>query len=212
MKQLFSLLAASILLTSGFLTTPVFADSYGNDNGQPSDLYINKQVQNPITNGWVENLGSTDPTFSPGSTVTFLLTVTNGSGETFNPVEVVDQLPTYLTYLGSSVPASYDAGQHRIVMHLDNVIAGETRNITITTQVADKSAFPTNDSVFCATNYSKVTAPSRPSGDDDTADFCITTKVGTTSTLPVAGFNDFATLIPFLSLGGIGLVMLKKKI
>lgn len=212
MKQLFSLFVASILLTSAFLASPAKVIAYGNDEGQPADLYINKQVQNPITNGWVENLGSTDPTFSPGSDVTFLLTVKNGSGETFNPVQVVDQLPSYLTYVGSSVPASYDAGQRRIVMQLDNLIAGETRNITVTARVADKSSFPTNDSVFCATNYSKVTASSRPTGDDDTADFCMTTRIGTTSTLPVAGFNDLATMIPFLSLGGIGLVLLKKKV
>jgi uncharacterized repeat protein (TIGR01451 family) len=167
---------------------------------------------NPITNGFVENLGSTDPTFSPGSIVTFRLAVKNTSGETFSPVEVVDQFPDYLTYVGSSVPGNYDAGKRRLVIKLENLIAGETRDIEITAKVANRSAFASDRDFFCVSNYSSVTAPARPEGDNDTAEICITTRVGGATNLPVAGFNDFATILPFLSLGGIGLVLLKKKV
>jgi len=191
----------------------VFADSYGYGNNEtpPANLTVNKYVKNPITNGFVENLGSTDPTFSPGATVTFRLAVKNTSGESFHPVEVVDQFPDFLTYIGSSVQGTYDAGKRRLVMTLENLAAGETKDIEVTAKVADRSAFASDRDFFCVSNYAKVTAPARPDGDDDTAEFCITTRVGGATNLPVAGFNDFATVIPFLSLGGIGLVLLKKK-
>lgn len=213
MKQFLICLTAFVLTLTGFFATPVFADcttgTYGTDCTHPTDLTIDKEVKNPITNSYVENLGSTDPTFSPGSTVTFKLIVRNTSGETFSPVEVVDQFPEYLTYVGSSVAGTYDAGQRRLVMKLENLIAGETREIEVTAKVAERSAFADN-SLVCSSNYTKATATARPDGDDDTAEFCMTTRVGGATTLPVAGFNDLTTLIPFLSLGGIGLVLLKK--
>lgn len=211
MKQTLIVLASIVLLSSAFFAGAVHADSYGNGITVPANLTVNKYVKNPITNGFVENLGSTDPTFSPRSTVTFRLAVKNSSGETFTPVEVIDQFPDYLTYVGSTVQGTYDAGKRRLVMKLENLIAGETRDIEVTAKVADRSAFASDRDFFCVSNYSKVTAPARPDGDDDSAEFCITTRVGGVTTLPVAGFNDFATILPFLSLGGIGIVLLKKK-
>lgn len=206
-----TVLCSIIILASSLFTSAVHADSYGNGTILPVNLIVNKYVKNPITNVFVENLGSTDPTFSPGSTVTFRLAVKNFSGETFSPVEVVDQFPDYLTYVGSSVAGNYDAGKRRLVMKLENLIAGETRDIEVTAKVADRSAFASDRDFFCVSNYTKVTAPARPDGDDDTAELCITTRIKGAENLPVAGFNDLITILPFLSLGGIGLVLLKKR-
>ncbi len=211
MKQILSVLASIVLLSSAFFAGTVHADSYGNGHEVPANLTINKEVKNPITNGFVENLGSTDPTFSPGSTVTFKLTVKNASGETFSPVEVVDQFPDYLTFIESTTPGTYDVGKRRLVMNLENLIAGESRTIEVTAKVAERSAFASDRDFFCVSNYTKATAPARPNGDDDTAELCITTRVKGAENLPVAGFNDFATILPFLSLGGIGFILLKKK-
>jgi uncharacterized repeat protein (TIGR01451 family) len=212
MKKQLAILLSIFGLLYIFGTQNVFADcSYGQSCPQPANLTVNKFVQNPITNTFVENLGSTDPTFSPGSTVTFRLSVKNTSGETFNPVTVIDQLPEYLTYVGSTIKGNYDAGQRRLVINLENLTAGETRDIDVTAKVADRSAFASDRDFFCVSNFTSVTTPARPDGDNDTAEFCITTRVGGATNLPVAGFNDFITLIPFVSLGGIGLVLLKKK-
>ena len=210
MKQTFSLLASIVLLSSALFAGNISADSYGNGNEVPQNLTVNKEVKNPITNGFVENLGSTDPTFSPGSIVTFRLAVKNSSGETFNPVEVVDQLPDYLTYVSSSVAGTYDTGKRRLVMKLENLIAGETRDIEVTAKVADRSAFASDRDFFCVSNFTSVTTTARPNADNDTAEFCITTRVNGAINLPVAGFNDLVTILPFLSLGGIGLVLLRK--
>jgi len=195
---------------SSVITPKAYADSYGSygGGGTPTDLTINKVVKNPISNVYVENLGSTDPTFSPGSIVTFRLVIKNGSGETMNPVTVTDQLPDYLSFVSANVPSSTNKGGNSVTFTLDNMIAGESRTIELTVKIAQKSSFLENRSMFCVSNYSKVTAPARPNGDDDTAELCITTGPGN---LPVAGANDVVALIPFLSLGGIGIALLKKK-
>ena len=125
-----------------------------------------------------------------------------------NPVTVTDQLPDYLSFVSANIPSSTTKGGNSVVFTLDNMIAGETRTIDLTVKVATKSAFPAGRSLFCVSNYSKVTAPARPNGDDDTAELCITTGPGT---LPVAGVNDLFAMIPFLSLGGVGFALLKKK-
>lgn len=191
-----------------FVSRPMaYADSYGSygGGGVPTDLTINKVVKNPISNVYVENLGSTDPTFSPGATVSFHLVIKNGSGETMDPVTVIDNLPSYLTFISSNVPATYDKGANSVTFTLSNMIAGESRTIEMTVQVAPKSAFPQDRSLFCVSNYSKVTAPARPNGDEDTAELCLATGPGK---LPVAGVNDFIALIPFVTLGGIGSTLL----
>jgi hypothetical protein len=77
MKKLFSFLYCfSVLCFLSSVIAPLaHADSYGSYGGgeTPTDLVINKEVKNPVSNVYVENLGSTDPTFSPGATVSFLL-------------------------------------------------------------------------------------------------------------------------------------------
>jgi len=211
MKKIFSFLfVLSVLCLLSHVTVPkVLADSYGSYGGgeTPTDLVINKEVKNPISNVFVENLGSTDPTFSPEATASFKLIIKNGSGETMNPVTVTDQLPEYLSFISANVPSSVNKGGNSIVFTLANMIAGESRTIDLIVKVASKSAFPAGRSLFCVSNYSKVTAPARPNGDDDTAELCITTGPGN---LPVAGVNDLFAMIPFLSLGGIGIALLKK--
>jgi len=212
MKKIYSfVIVISVLcLLSHVTASKAHADSYGTYGGgeTPTDLVINKEVKNPISNVYVENLGSTDPTFSPGSTVSFKLIIKNGSGETMNPVTVIDQLPSYLTFISANVPSSVNKGGNSVTFTLNDMIAGETRTIEVTVQVAGKSAFPSGRSLFCVTNYTKVTAPARPNGDEDTAELCITTGPGN---LPVAGANDLIAILPFLSMGGIGLALLKKK-
>jgi len=212
MKKLFSFAILFSVICSLFsVSAPsVLADSYGSygGGGTPTDLVINKEVKNPISNVFVENLGSTDPTFSPDSTITFKLVIKNGSGETMNPVTVTDQLPDYLSFVSANIPSSTNKGGNAVVFTLDNMIAGETRTIDLTVKVATKSAFPAGRSLFCVSNYSKVTSSARPNGDDDTAELCITNGPGN---LPVAGVNDLFAMIPFLSLGGMGAFLLSKK-
>jgi len=201
------LLISMTLLGASLFAPKAFADCYGGGCTVPNDLTVNKQVKNPITNSFVENLGSNDPTFSPGSTVTYKLYVKNGSGETMN-TKVEDTLPSYLSFESASVASSYDATNRKITMELGDMIAGASKDIEVKAKIADRSAFANDRTMFCTSNYVKVTSPARPNGDDDTADACISTGA---TTLPVAGVNDLFALIPFLSMGGVGAMLLKKR-
>lgn len=206
-KHIAGLLFVSIAILGASVFAPyAFADSYGTTT-VPNDLTVNKLVKNPITNVFVENLGSNDPTFSPGSTITYRLYVKNGSGETMRTT-LKDTLPQYLSFESASVASSYDAANKIVTMDLGDMISGSDKTIEVKAKVANRASFDKNHTVFCTTNYSKVTSPARPNGDDDTANACITTG---TAHLPVAGVNDIAMLIPFLSMGGVGTFLLSRK-
>lgn len=175
----------------------------------PTDLTINKEVKNPITSLFVENLSTTDATFSPDSEILYRLTIKNGSGETFNPATVRDVFPDFVTFVAG--PGSYDKASRTLTFTLENLIAGETRRIELLAKVYAKTAFPAGKSFFCVVNSASVTAPARPNGDSDTAQACIQTEVLGAKTLPVAGFNDLMILLPFAGMGLGGLALLKKK-
>ncbi len=170
----------------------------------PTDLTINKQVKNSVTNFFVENLSTTDPAFSPAGEVLFKLTIKNASGKTFNPVTVKDTFPSYLTFVAG--PGTYNKPSNTLTIKLENMIAGETRTIELLAKVADKSVFPAGKSFFCVTNLGEVSALNRK--DSDTAQLCIQTQIMGATTLPVAGFNDLLVVLPFLGvgLGGVGLL------
>lgn len=199
------------LITGLFLfARPVFATDYcttqygGSETCRPSDLTINKQVQNPVNGNFVENLSASDPTFSPGAEILFKLTIKNVSGETFNPVTIKDVLPSYLTFV--SGPGTYDGDTHTLTFSLENFIAGETRTVEIVANV-----LPTTASFVCVNNYAEARADIVGRFDSDTAQFCIQTNVLGATTLPAAGYNDLLLLAPFAGIGLAGIALLKKK-
>jgi len=185
----------------------IFADTYGTIT-PPANLTINKLVKNPLTGVYVENLTTNGPTYSPGTSLTFRLVVRNDSGETMSPVTIVDQLPSYHTFLSATIPATYDKGTNTVTMTITNLIAGDQATIDLVVKVAPQNAFASSRTMYCMDNYAKVTSPARPNGDDDSAGVCISTGK---EILPVAGFNDLYTLLPFLGIGSIGLMLLKSK-
>lgn len=192
------------------LSSPIYAQSYGSygtGNGtEPNDLTINKTVYNPLTKSYVENLSITDATFSSGDVISYKLEITNGSGETMNPVTVVDTLPAHTTYYGGD--GVYDSNSKTVKITYDNVIAGDKRTAVVAVKVNAIDTLP--KTAFCVTNTVKVTSPTRHNGDDDSAQACIRTDILGASRLPTAGFNDLAMVLPFASLGMIGLYLTRK--
>jgi uncharacterized repeat protein (TIGR01451 family) len=180
----------------------------GNEVCQPSNLTLDKQVKNPVGDVFVENLTTTDHTFTPGSDVMYRLIIKNGSGETFNPVTVRDTLPAYLEFV--SGPGTYNSDTRVLEFKLDNVIAGETRTVEILARVVGADKFPAGKSLFCVVNVAEATAANRR--DSDSAQVCL--RNGEVArNLPVAGFNDLMILLPFagVGLGGVALLKGKKK-
>lgn len=203
------LVTSYLLLTSGVnaqtCITQYGGTSYGTEC-QPIDLTINKTVKHPTDNVFVENITSDGVTFSPGSEVLFRLTVKNASGETFHPVTVRDVFPEHLTFVGG--PGTYDSASRTLTFTLDNLVAGESRTVEVLAKVVNVAS---DASLLCESNYSKVSTPARPNGDDDTAQVCIQTNVLGVTTLPAAGFNDLALLLPFAAIGLGGFALMRKR-
>lgn len=178
----------------------------GTTTCQPSDLTVNKQVKNPTSGVFVENLTTTDPTFTPGSDVTFKLTIKNASGETFDPVTVKDTLPPYLEFVAG--PGTYNKDTKVLEFKLEKMIAGESRTVEILARVVDASGFPTGKSLFCVTNVAEVSALNRR--DSDSAQACLQNG-DVARILPVAGYSDLMLLLPFAGVGLGGLALLRKR-
>lgn len=195
----------------------VFAQSYGTGEQVSNQLTINKEVINPITNIFVENLGSADPTFSPGSTVTFHLTVRNGSSRTVDNISINDTLPQFVIFVkavfidnNELIKTTYNTANRVVTIPVGTLSSGQSRVIEMTATVVSRNDFPADRSVFCVTNYALITSGNL-TDDDDASQFCLRTELAGAKYLPVAGFNDLLALIPFLSLGGIGGLMLLNK-
>lgn len=192
-----------------FGITPVQAQSCTNQYGaavecQPVNLTINKMVKHPTSGVPVENILSTDTPYSPGSEVLYRLTIKNASGETMNPVTVTDQLPAEETFVAG--PGTYSTPGKpggKLTFTLEHVIAGETRTVEVLVKVENTT--PTKCDIV---NTAKVTAPARPSGDDDTVSICVSKAA---PTLPVAGFDDLLLILPFVGTALGGLAILKKR-
>jgi uncharacterized repeat protein (TIGR01451 family) len=214
-KQSIIFSVLSIVVAASFLARPVSADmcttQYGaSETCQPSDLTVNKQVINPITNVFVENLTTTDPTFIPGSEITYRLIIKNNSGETFNPVNVKDILPSYLTFVaGNPGTFDFDSTNHVVNFQLANLIAGETRSFDLRFRVSDVSQFPSGKSLFCVSNVAEVRALNR--FDSDSAQACLQNGTVSASTLPVAGYDDLMLLLPAAGVALGGFALLKKR-
>lgn len=202
-----SVATAGLLTLAPSVGAQTCTTQYGGDaTCPPTDISINKMVSQPVTKGgvstFVENLGATQP-FAPEQDVMFRLVVTNTSGHALSRVTVKDVLPQYLTFVSGA--GSYDANTRTLTVVLENMAASESRTIDFVAKFVPATQFPAGQSAFCVTNYAEVRAENR--FDDDTAQACVTVA----PTLPVAGFNDLALLLPFAGVGLSGLALLKKR-
>jgi len=222
-KQHIIVSIATIVAGLTLLASPVSADMCTTEYGgtqtcKSSDLTINKQVKNPITNIYVENLTTTDPTFVPGSEIDYRLIITNNSNDTLSPVVVKDILPPYVTgFIGGQADGftydgtfNFDSTNHVLSSTMKYISSGETKAFDLRFRVADASQFPAGKSLFCVTNVAEVHSGDRHDGDS--AQACLQNgQISGVTTLPVAGFNDFALLIPFAGVALGGFALLKKR-
>lgn len=222
-KLILSIAAVAVMAVTG---SKVFADGncvtqYGGSqygtNCNPNDLVVNKEVQkvgvqsldgSPV---YVENLSVSDTLPVPGNFMTFRLTIKNNSGQTFDPVTVKDVFPPHMSYVsGGPSGTVYDPATRTMTATLNNLIAGESRQMVIVAKVADANAFPTGQSTFCVVNTAQVSSLNRY--DQDTAQVCLNAKGTAPATLPKAGVNDLLMVVPFALMGLAGMGLVTKKI
>lgn len=220
MTQTLKKIATTTALTAALLTMPaaITADGcttqyggsqYGTDC-PPTDVVINKEVKHPVNRTYVENLGTSDVLYAPENEVQYRLTVKNAGNQDLTDVLVTDILPPYLSYTGGGPSGTtYNAADRTITFTIAELKAGETKTFELDAQVDSEAAFPSGHSVFCVVNTARV--EKNGYSDEDTAQICIQADVLGASTLPVAGAADMLMLIPFGTIGGAGIALLKKR-
>lgn len=210
-QYLFATIAAGAILMAA---QPVFAqdasctNQYGSSvTCPPNTIVINKKVRYP-TNAtlFVENLTSNDAAYSAGDEVEYDIAVTNTSAVNYPTVTVIDVFPANTTFV--SGPGRYDASENKLTYEISDLKAGTTVHNRILTKLGNASAYP-NDLTCDITNTGRVTGPGGQS-DEDTARLCVQTRVLGATTLPVAGFDDYAYILPFAALAIIGFGIMAK--
>lgn len=159
-----------------------FADgtNYGSNQCQPiygggqscattPQFEINKTVQNPQTQAFVDNLSVSDPRFAPTQTVPFKLTVINTSKTALTNVVIKDIFPDFVDFSGGI--GNFDANSKTLTINLDSLAPGEQRDFFVQAKVKSADQLPSNQSVVCVVNQSTMTASNMTSQDN--AGFCI---------------------------------------
>jgi uncharacterized repeat protein (TIGR01451 family) len=162
-------------------------------------LQIDKEVWNPDTESFVDNLGLSDHKFSPGDEIVFKLKIKNVGDDTFSKVEVRDYLPELIDLTNGDI--SFD---------INDLHAGDVNEYVIKTKVVDASEFPNNKTVICEVNTAETW--SGDERDKDTAQVCLTTNVLGITTLPKTGPAEIGMIVfglLFLVLTGLKLTLNK---
>jgi uncharacterized repeat protein (TIGR01451 family) len=212
-------LTTAALLSLGAMN--VSADDCSTDYGgtttcKPTDLFINKQVQDPVSGQYVENI--TTPKFNQGDKVVFKFIVNNNSGIVMNDVTVTDQVPENFEITDAQAAFNNTRDWKKVITIADDkksvkfdigeLAIGQTREMFLFTKLV--GPYPSTDQ-FCRDNWANVTASERRNGDKNFARVCVASKVGEATKLPVAGAEDMLMVIPFVLTGLGGMALIKKR-
>lgn len=166
----------------------------------PNRIVVNKTVKHPTSGVFLENLTSRDTAYAPDAEVEYDIAVTNTSNETFPTVTVIDVFPEEVEFV--SGPGRYEAAARKLTYELSDLKPGATVHNRIVVKIGKTVAIPDCEVVNTVT----ATGPGGQS-DQDTATLCVDIRQ---TTLPVAGFEDYAVLYPFMALAIIGFGILAK--
>lgn len=145
------------------------------------NVLINKTVQNPLTNQFVDNLGTNDPKFIGNQTVTFQLTITNTGSTTILQTQVKDIFPSHVNFVSGS--GSFDNNTKTLSFLVDNLAPNETRTFTLQGKVIDPKNLP--DGTTCVVNQASATTNTGQMSQDN-SQLCIQKQpVTTKGGLPV---------------------------
>ncbi len=163
-------------------------------------LQIDKKIWNSDNSSWVDNLYITDHKFVTGDTVRFRLTVKNVGDNTLHNVKVVDTLPNFLFFTGTTASE----------FTIDSLNPGENKDFEVESRVVSESQLGVNEA--CDVNAAEANS-NEGEHDKDTAKVCVTKKVLGVTTLPKTGpSNTFLilSLSLFAGLSGLYLTLLRK--
>jgi uncharacterized repeat protein (TIGR01451 family) len=144
---------------------------------QSGNVVINKEVQKPGTNGYVDNLTVNDPKWAPEQTFNFRITVTNTGGSTLSKVTVKDFLPSEVSFVAG--PFTLKDGAY--TADILNLQANQSQTLVLTVKA---NALPNNEMQRCEINNKAIAIVDGQV--EDNARFCIA-KVEVTTQPAVPG-------------------------
>ena len=165
------------------------------------ELQIDKEVLNPQTSEFVDNLDITTYKFAPGEEITFKLKIKNVGDETFSKVWVKDSLPSYLEVVSGSLE-----------FEITDLNPDETEEREIKVKVVSDDRFP-KDLTICEDNLGEVWSDDER--DKDTAQVCLSRKVLGITVQPKTGPDSGQAILltsSILSLLGLSGIIFVKKI
>lgn len=176
------------------------------------NITINKLVQNPSTDVFVDNLNINDPRYAPSQNVTFQIKVLSNDADVTR-ITVKDVLPQHVTFV--SGPGNYDANTNTLTFDINNPAKGKEQVFNVVGKIDDASKLP--GGITCTVNQVSAESQNGQRASDN-AQFCI--EVVTKGGLPVATPPAITTtpptgpeLIPLAALipGGLAGVVLRRK-
>lgn len=155
---------------------------YGyNNTPATKTISIDKKVQNPTSNVFVDQLTIHDPRFTPDQTIVFQLNVTNTGNARITNMTVKDIIPQYLTLTDSTL--TYDTNTKTYSFPIDSLNPGETKTFTLHGKIASAAQLPVNSGIFCLVNQSVAFADAQTAQDN--AQFCVEKPGLTKGGLPI---------------------------
>ncbi len=176
------LIVPTIALAIAFNAGSVVAagENYGTKQCQPiygggdscaktPQVEINKTVQNPQNQLYVDNLGVGDAKHAPTQAVLFKITVKNTSDTKLTNLVIKDVFPQVVEYSGGV--GDFDAKTKTLSIKLASLDANEVRDFYVQAKVNAKEKLPADQNIVCVVNQSIVTAADKTAQDN--AQFCI---------------------------------------
>lgn len=151
-----------------FAQTPTCAPLYG---GGPMcerhpDLSIDKQIQDPQTKKYLDNITTVSNYLPADQTITFRIVIKNTSNKTIANITVTDILPTAITFKSGN--GKYDSKTSTFTDTIEKLDKGQTHTYTVTATV-NTDALQTMSA--CSVNQAVLSQGSKRGSDY--ASFCI---------------------------------------
>lgn len=135
-------------------------------------ILVNKQVKNPKTGQFVENLNTSDPSYLPTQEVIFKIEVKNIGQTELTNIQIKDKLPDFVNFI--SGPGSFDMNSKTVNLTVDKLNPQESKTFELKIKVKPQKELPANR-LTCLTNFAEARVDQLFS--QDTAAFCIETQV-----------------------------------
>lgn len=142
---------------------------YGGQVCVTENLLIDKKVQNPKTNDFVDSLGVNDPKYQPNTLVPFKVTIKNTGDTTIGEITAKDTYPLHVDF--ASGPGSFDSNTHTLTFVVNDLKKDESRTFSLVGRIVTADKLPVNQGIVCVVNQASATTNGKTAHDN--SQFCI---------------------------------------